>query len=143
MIDRLVNWKQRLAVKQLIRYALIGIANNSAGYLLYLLMTHLGAAPKPTMTLLYAVGAAIGYAGNRSFTFVHRGNLVSSGTRYLIAHCFGYLVNLAILIVFVDYFGYPHQWVQATAIFVVAGFLFLLLKFFVFSKSDSVGAKKL
>ena len=45
----------------------------------------------------------------------------------------GYLMNLAILFVFVDKMGFAHQWVQAVAIFVVAGYLFLAFKFFVFA----------
>ena len=142
MNDLWLSWKQQTAAKQLIRYAVVGIANNSAGYLIYLLLTYLGAAPKLTMTLLYAIGAAVGYAGNRNFTFAQDGNLLTSGTRYIVAHCLGYLLNLVILIIFVDNFGYPHQWVQAAAIFVVAGFLFVVFKFFVFTGSDPVSVNK-
>jgi uncharacterized membrane protein (GlpM family) len=47
-------------------------------------------------------------------------------------HASGYLCNLAILRVFVDRLGYPHQIVQAVAIFVVAAYLFLAFKMFVF-----------
>ena len=118
--------------KQLTRYAFIGIVNNLALYLVYLLITYLVGAPKITMTLLYGVAAATGYIGNRNFTFAHKGSLIGSGVRYFIAHFFGYFINLAILIIFVDQFGYAHQWVQAVAIFVVASFLFIAFKFFVF-----------
>ena len=142
MIDQSVDNQGQRSVRQLLRYAMVGIVNNSAGYLIYLFLTYLGAAPKLTMTLLYAVGATIGYAGNRRFTFAHRGNVMASGKRYLVAHSLGYLMNLAILIVFVDHLGYAHQWVQAAAIFIVAGFLFIAFKFFVFTGSDSMGADK-
>lgn len=60
---------------------------------------------------------------------------MGAGVRYVIAHCIGYLLNLSILIVFVDELGYAHQWVQAIAIFVVAAFLFLAFKVFVFPVS--------
>lgn len=140
MIDQSANPREQTFVRQLLRYALVGVANNSVGYLVYLYLTYLGAAPKLTMTLLYLVGAGIGYAGNKRFTFMHHGNLMASGTRYVIAHFFGYLVNLAILIVFVDLLGYAHQWVQAAAIFMVAGYLFFAFKFFVFTGSDSMNA---
>jgi hypothetical protein len=46
----------------------------------------------------------------------------------------GYLLNLFILLVFVDYFGYTHQVIQGIAIFIIAGFLFLVFKYFVFPK---------
>lgn len=123
----------RRSVAQLVRYAVVGIASNSAGYLLYLLLTHLGATPKITMTLLYGAGAALGFWGNRSLTFSHKGSLFGSGVRYFLAHSFGYFINLSILAIFVDKLGYAHQLVQVAAIFVVAAFLFLAFKFFVFT----------
>lgn len=128
--------KNRSSVSQLFRYAIVGIANNATGYMVYLLITYLGATPKISMTLLYAVGATVGFWGNRKLTFAHQGSVLGAGVRYLIAHCFGYLINLAILLVLVDQLGYAHQWVQAIAIFVVAAFLFLAFKFFVFPDRD-------
>lgn len=129
--------KTRGSFEQLIRFAFVGIVSNLAGYLLYLLLTYFGATPKLTMTLLYVVGATIGYIGNRNLTFAHKGSLFGSGVRYLLAHCVGYGINLVILIIFVDKLGYPHQWVQAVAIFVVAGCLFIAFKFFVFTHKDN------
>ena len=118
--------------KELGRYAFIGAVSNSVGYLVYFLVTYIGIPPKIAMTTLYVVGATIGYIGNREFTFTYDGSFMGSGFRYLIAHFFGYLINLFILIIFVDYYMLQHQWVQAVAIFVVAGFLFIAFKFFVF-----------
>lgn len=118
--------------KQLIRYALVGVMSNATGYFVYLLATYLGAAPKLAMSVLYGVGAGIGFFGNRSISFSYKGGIMGSGIRYLTVHSVGYLMNLAIIIVFVDNFGYPHQIVQAIAIFVVAAFLFIAFKLFVF-----------
>lgn len=128
---------------QLIRYGLVGIASNLLGYLVYLLITYWGVEPKKTMTLLYVIGASIGFVGNRQWAFAHKGALLSSGVRYFIAHFFGYMINLLILLMFVDRLGYSHQWVQAVAIAIVAGFLFLAFKYFVFPKIESdVGGEK-
>ncbi len=123
--------------KQLTRYAFVGIVTNLTGYLVYFLVTYLGATPKITMTLLYGAGATIGYLGNRNFTFSHKGSLLGSSVSYFIAHLFGYLINLAILIVYVDQLGYEHQWVQAVAVFVVAGILFIAFKFFIFTNMNT------
>lgn len=128
---------------QLIRYALVGIGSNFFVYLTYLALTFNGVAPKLTMTILYFVGAATGYIGNRNFTFTYKGNLISSGLRYFLAHCLGYGINLIILIVFVDIYGYKHQLTQAAAIFIVAIFLFLAFKFFVFVNLNESNAQKL
>jgi putative flippase GtrA len=65
--------------------------------------------------------------------------LLNSGARYLVAHIFGYLVNLLILLTFVDRLGYSHQWVQAAAIIVVATFLFVAFRYFVFPRGGRNG----
>ncbi len=133
----------RSSLAQLARYAFVGIVSNLAGYIVYLLLTYFGATPKITMTILYGIGATIGYMGNRNFTFSHKGSSLGSSIRYAIAHLFGYFINLVILIIFVDRLGYAHQWVQAVAIFVVAGFLFIAFKFFVFKNMNSSNVDKL
>lgn len=124
------------SIKQLIRYGFVGIISNLTGYLVYLLATYYGTTPKITMSFLYAIGATLGFLGNRKFTFAHKGNILGSGLRYLLAHFIGYLINLALLIILVDKLGYAHQWIQAIAIFIVAIFLFLAFKFFVFTQTD-------
>lgn len=117
---------------QLLRYGLVGVATNLALYSFYLLITYLGMEPKKAMTISYVVGASIGFIGHRQWTFAHKGAWLGSGTRYCIAHFCGYLINFLILLTFVDKLGYSHQWVQAVAIFVVAGFLFVTFRYFVF-----------
>lgn len=121
---------------QLIRFAAVGVASNVLGYTLYLIITYLGVAPKLAMTVLYVVGAFIGFAGNRKYTFAHEGGLMGAGWRYVVAHGLGYLINLAIQIIMVDRLGYPHQLAQALGVCVVAVFLFVVLKYLVFVNSD-------
>jgi len=113
------------------------VATNFLGYFVYLLITYCGVEPKVLITFMYPIGAAVGFFGNRQWAFAHKGSLLSSGARYFIAHLCGYLINLFILLTFVDRLGYPHQLVQAVAIFVVAGFLFLAFKYFVFPETES------
>ncbi|WP_317201066.1 GtrA family protein [Janthinobacterium sp.] len=133
MIKALAALKGGRSAAQLWRYALVGVASNAAGYLVYLLAVRAGAAPTTAMTILYAIGAAAGFAGNRRLTFAHNGSLMGAGARYLLAHACGYLINLAILVLMVRRHGYPHQLAQAVAVVVVAAFLFIALKFFVFT----------
>lgn len=132
MRDLPIVAKYKSAVTQLFRYAFVGIASNLAGYLAYLFITYLGVSPKIAMSVLYVVGAGIGFWGNRKLTFAYEGSVLGAGVRYFIAHFFGYLINLTILFVMVDKLGYVHQLVQGAAIFVVAAFLFITFKFFVF-----------
>jgi len=75
---------------------MIGVASNLLGYLLYLIITLFGAAPKLAMTGLYGVGGLIGFVGNRKYTFKYEVGSIGVGWRYMIAHCLGYLINLYI-----------------------------------------------
>jgi putative flippase GtrA len=117
---------------RLMRYGLVGMALNCAGYLIYLIITWLGADPKATMTALYVIGAVMGFFSHRRLSFSYRGGIYSSAPRYGLAHLCGYGLNFALLYVLVDLMGYPHQIIQAAAIFIVAGFLFLCFNFLVF-----------
>jgi len=137
MIQSSKNTQRGKPVSQLFRYGLVGVATNLSLYFFYLLITYFGIEPKKAMTIAYIVGAFIGFVGHRKWTFAHKGALLGSGARYFIAHLFGYLINFLILLSFVDKLGYPHQWVQAAAIIVVAGFLFVAFRYFVFPKTES------
>lgn len=121
----------------LLRYGLVGLASNLVGYLVYLALTGQGVAPKLAMTLLYFLSCGIGFIGNRQWTFGHRGNVLRSALGFFAAHSMGYLLNLSILIVFVDFLGYSHKYVQAVAIFVVAAFLYGAFRFFVFPRQPN------
>ena len=124
------------SMKQLLRFTAVGIASNVIGYLLYLIITRLGAAPKLAMTVLYGVGVVMGFVGNQKYTFAHQGELMVTGWRYLMAHGIGYLINLATQIIMVDHLGYAHQLAQAFGICVVAVFLYVVFKYFVFVSTD-------
>lgn len=127
-------------VRQLLRFGLIGILQNGIGYGLYLLSTWAGTPPKPTMTLLYVAGATASFLANRRYTFGHTGSITRAGVRFMLAHLGGYLINLLMLWWLADRHGYPHQWVQGGAIFVVATFLFISFRIFVFPRRTSVPA---
>lgn len=143
MSDKALVISARKSISQLFRYALVGFLSNVTGYLVYLAVTYFGGTPKVTMTLLYGAGAAVGFFGNRNLTFKHEGSVMRAGGRYIIAHSVGYMINLSILIIFVDRLGYAHQWVQAAAIFVVAAFLFWAFKVFVFPVTNkTIGARR-
>jgi len=120
------------AARQLFRYAVVGVLTNVSGYGLYLLATYLGGTPKLTMTGLYAIGIALSFFANRKFTFRHDGHIGAAGIRFLFAYFLGYLLNLLLLVIFVDRMNFPHQIVQAVAVVVVALFMFFLSRLFVF-----------
>lgn len=133
--------KIRSSMRQLFRYGLVGVLSNAIAFAAYLVMTSLGVSPEVSMTIVYVIAATVGFLGNRTLTFAHQGSVMGAGIRYVIAHCFGYALNLSILIVMVDKLGYAHQLAQAFAILVVAAFLFLAFKFFVFTNDELTAAE--
>lgn len=118
--------------RQFIRYCIIGVVHNGAGYLLYLLVTWLGAEPKIAMSVLFVIGVAVSFLLNRNWSFADKGSVSGSLTRFVIVYLTGYGLNLAALLVFFDRLGYPHQWVQGIATITIAVVLFLLNRYVVF-----------
>lgn len=118
---------------QIIRYGVVGVMTNLLGYLIYLAVAWLWLEPKLAVTILYPIGAFTAYFGHAKYSFSYKGRTHVGVLRFFIAQSIGYGLNVALLYVFVDKFMLPHQLVQAGAMFVVAGILFLLLRYFVFS----------
>ncbi len=117
---------------QFSRYALVGLLSNAVGYLLYLLLTEVNIGHKTAMTLVYCVGVLQTFIFNRSWSFRHQGQAWIAFKRYVLSYSAGYLFNLVMLILLVDEWGWPHQWVQGGIILVLAGILFILQRYWVF-----------
>jgi putative flippase GtrA len=124
----------RSNITQFIRYGVVGASLNLFGFLIYLGVTWLGMEPKLAVTVFYPLGVLYGYFAHKRVSFRHNGSLrnIWPMVRYVFVYFLGYLFNIGLLQLFHDRIGYPHQWVQMAAIFVVAGFLFIALELFVF-----------
>jgi putative flippase GtrA len=124
------------ALGQIIRYGIVGVLNNLLGYFIYLLVTYFWLDPKVAITLLYPVGATTAYFGHSKYSFSRQRTKKNAPWRYIAAHLICYSVNYLMLYILWERFNFPHQAVQAGAIFVCAGILFILFKYFVFSSCD-------
>lgn len=125
------------ALCQIIRYGVVGVFNNLLGYLIYLVITFFGLDPKIAISILYPVGATTAYWGHSKYSFAYKGKSTHVLMRYIVAHMISYGVNFLMLYILWEKFKFPHQAVQAAAIFVCAGVLFLIFKYFVFPKVQS------
>jgi putative flippase GtrA len=67
--------------------------------------------------------------------------MTSALGRYVTAYALGYLLNLAALFVLVDRLNFPHQIVQGVMILVVACFLFVLQRQWVFPARTGVSER--
>lgn len=118
--------------RQFVIYGIIGITINFISYLIYLFLVYWYMPPKVAMTILYAVGMLTSFFVNRRVTFIDNRGLKKSSWRFVFTYGCGYLINLLFLFLLVDKMEFFHEIIQAIAIFVVAGFLFLMNKYFVF-----------
>jgi putative flippase GtrA len=121
-------------ILQAARFAIVGLASNGIGFCLYLLMTWAGLGPKLSMSILFAIGTLQTFVFNKRWSFQYRGNDRMVMLRYLAAYGIGYVVNLAALVLLVDYWRLPHAPVQGALILTVAALMFLLQKFWVFAQ---------
>ena len=119
-------------LEQIIRYGVVGVANNLLGYSIYLIVTWLWLDPKIAVSILYPISATIAYFSHAKYSFSYNGRHASSIARYAFAHVLGYSANILLLYIFVDKLLFPHEFVQLISIVVVAGILFLLFRYFVF-----------
>ncbi|WP_210162866.1 GtrA family protein [Pleomorphomonas oryzae] len=117
---------------QIVRYGVVGVLNNLLGYLIYLLVTWLWLDPKTVVALMYPIGATTAYFGHARYSFSYSGRASQGIVRYIVAHLIGYVSSIGMLFVFSDCLGFPHQLVQAVSIFVVAGILYILFRYYVF-----------
>jgi putative flippase GtrA len=117
---------------QFLRYAVVGLASNGLLFLLYLGLTGLGMGHKTAMTLLYAAGVLQTFVFNKRWSFRHGGAATPALVRYAAAYGIGYVVNYIALLVLVDRWGLPHQWVQFFMVGFIAVMLFALQRYWVF-----------
>lgn len=115
-----------------LRFGTVGLLSNVVLYFLYLAITALGIGHKSAMTALYCLGFLQTFMLNKKWTFRHEGMLRKTLMRYWVVYVSGYLLNLILLIVFVDLAGFPHQAVQAAMIVLIAALTFVLQKLWVF-----------
>lgn len=139
-------WKGRKSLTnmrlhhQLVRYGIVGIVSNASIYLLYLVITWLGVEPKLAMTALYLLGVGQSFVFNKKWSFRFFGSTSMALLRYVTAYAIGYAVNLIALVVCVDQLELPHQPVQGVTIVMVAVFLFLAQRYWVFPQPSKGSA---
>jgi putative flippase GtrA len=129
--------RNRRAIGELFRFGFVGIVVNAAGYLVYLGITYVGLPPELAVTVLYPIGAGLGFFAHRQATFGHEGPMAHTIAKYAGAQFTGYLLNLLILAVGVNCLRYSHEVVQAIAVVVVAAYLFAVMKMLVFHRGPA------
>lgn len=131
---------RRDTARELLRYAVTGLASNGALYAAYLLLSSWGLKYWAAMTVTYMTSVAFTFAMNRQWTFAHRGAVSPALIRYVTLYAIGYVANLGALTWAVDVLGLPHQWTMAALIVVSAILIFLAQKYWVFPAKTHVSS---
>jgi hypothetical protein len=87
------------------------------------------------MTVLYALGVLQTFLFNKRWSFGDRGPKGVALLRYSVAYASGYALNYAMLAVFVDVLRLRHEYVQGVTVLLVAIYLIVLLRIWVFRGS--------
>ena len=123
---------QLKSLGEMFRYSSVGLLHNILGLSFYIILTYIGLKPEYAVTILYPLGVIFSYYGNAAFTFKYNGNSSSAKLKFFLAHLLGYLINITLLYIFVQQLMYRHELIQFFSIFIIAIYLFLASKFFVF-----------
>jgi len=85
-------------MRHFIRYTAVGAVATALHYLLLVLCVERGGWPAFAASGFGAmVGAQVAYAGNRWFTFAHRGNMGTSWPRFQATALIGALLGMAVV----------------------------------------------
>jgi putative flippase GtrA len=118
-------------------FGLQGLFLNTVFYLAYLAITakdYVG--PKTAMSVFYLIGMLLSFYFNRTWTFKHEDEFKLPLMRFVLVYGVGYILNLILLIILVDYFNWPHRLIQGAAILLIG-----ILSFFAQKKWVFVAAK--
>jgi putative flippase GtrA len=137
MASNISNIFKKSSLLEFLRYGIVGIFFNALGYSLYIVLTLYWLSPFLAVAIFYPISVTISYFAHRKHTF-KRHNVKFKAInfiRYFIIYITGYIINLTMIIIFYNYLHIPHQIVQLVAIFIVAIFLFIAVKLFVFTEN--------
>lgn len=122
------------ACRQLVRYAIVGIAVNTLAYVSFLGMIAIGLHYQVAATLMFPLAMAASYGANRCWSFEYRGAISRSLADYIALYIGAWLLNLLVLWICVDLLRWRPAIVQAAAIVCIAGLIFLGQRYWVFRR---------
>jgi putative flippase GtrA len=121
-------------MKQLLRFAAVGVVNTGLGYAVIFACMYLAGLGAVTSNVIgYAVGLIASYLLNRSFTFRSVAPPQREIIRFVAIFLLAYLANLAVLVFLIRHAGVHEGVAQVIAGVVYFALSFLLNKYYVFA----------
>lgn len=125
----------RVLLGEMARFAIVGVASNALLLMVFAVMLRAGVGSVAAMSLVYLLGLALSFTGNRHWTFRHAGSFSLSLRRYAALHMGCYVLNACALLLLVEHLHWPALPVQAGAVVVIACILFAGQRYWVFVRS--------
>jgi len=121
-------------MKQLLRFAAVGVVNTALGYAVIFACMYLAGLGAVTSNVIgYAVGLIVSYLLNRSFTFRSAAPPRREIIRFVAIFLLAYLANLAALVLLIRHAGMHEGAAQVIAGVVYFALSFVLNKYYVFA----------
>ena len=123
-----------LARSQKVRFLLVGVANTVFGYLLFagLLLVVGEDSYVLTGVISHLLSTTLSFGLNRTYVFESGGRILLQYLKFQVTYTLILALNLALLIAFVEFLGWPVLVAQAVCLFFVAVSSFLGHKYFSF-----------
>lgn len=126
-------------MKQLLRFVLVGIFNTIFGFsVIFACMYLLGIGPLASNVIGYGCGLLTSYALNKWYTFESAARGAGEPFRFLLVFAAAYLLNLGSLVLLIRHARMHEGIAQLVAGCVYVGASFLLNRYYVFRKTNSV-----
>lgn len=114
------------------RYAVVGLSQNAASYLAFLLLTYSGLRGWQAMAILYPLAVCITFLVNRSWSFATKERSTGQFLRYISVYVGAYPISIGFLWA-LEFAGTPSWLAGLMTIGATAVLIFLGLNFWVFS----------
>jgi len=131
------------AISQFIKFGLVGVLNTIVSYVIYFIMLRLGFFYVVAATAGTVAGTVNSYILNKLFVFKSKKKSVGEIIKFIIVYAVQYLVNIAVIHIFVAYVGFSEELAGIPAIGVGVCISFFGHKFWSFrsAKEKSVDIK--
>jgi putative flippase GtrA len=121
-----------------VRFCLVGLLNTSIGLAVMCSLMRLGGVQYVVANALgYAVGAAVSFTLNRSWTFRFKGPTFNSGVRWLLVLGAAFGANIVVVIIAHELFGVDRYVSQGFGIVTYTALSFLGGRFYAFRPIDA------
>lgn len=123
-----------------LRFSAVGVANTLLGLtIIFALMRFGGLQYIVANAVGYAVGTVVSFVLNRSWTFYHKGPVLSSAVRWVLVIAIAYAANVFIVILPHEYLGIDRYISQGLGVFAYTGLSYLGGRFYAFSPKLNLG----